>query len=159
MDIGMGGVLVPSRWTIMEWESYILLKLIDNQQHTQHKLNQAKLELSAEWIPVQVFEDKTEHSNPLYIPCPCLQMYQSEFGGLQSRPIGSYFKVVCPSVHLHVVPREVWGYAPLGKLLKLILDAKRSLLINLICSAILTKWNFNSYCYTHFLWGGRLHVT
>ena len=51
----------------MEWKIYILLKLIDNQQHTQHKLYQAKLKLSAEWIPVQVFEDKTEHSNPLYL--------------------------------------------------------------------------------------------
>ena len=51
----------------MEREIYILLKLIHNQQHTQHKLHQAKLKLSTEWIPVQVFEDKTEHSNQLYL--------------------------------------------------------------------------------------------
>ena len=37
----------------MEQEIYILLKLIDDQQHTQHKLHQAKLKLSKEWIPVQ----------------------------------------------------------------------------------------------------------
>ena len=35
------GVLVPSRWTIMEREIYILLKLTDNQQHNQHELHQA----------------------------------------------------------------------------------------------------------------------
>ena len=49
------------------------------------ELHQAKLKLRTEWIPVQVYEDKTEHSNPLAIPCPGLQMYQSEFGGLQGR--------------------------------------------------------------------------
>ena len=76
----------------MEREIYILLKLIDNQQHTQHELHQAKLKLSTEWIPVQVHEDKTEHSNP----GSGLQMYQSEFGGLQGRVIASYFKVVWP---------------------------------------------------------------
>ena len=27
------------------------LKLIDNQQHTQHEFHQAKLKLSTEWIP------------------------------------------------------------------------------------------------------------
>ena len=45
----------------------MLLKLIDNQQHTQHELHQAKLKLTTEWIPVQVYEDKTEHTNPLYL--------------------------------------------------------------------------------------------
>ena len=45
----------------------MLLKLIDNQQHTQHELHQAKLKLTTEWITVQVYEDKTEHTNPLYI--------------------------------------------------------------------------------------------
>ena len=59
-----GGVLVPNRWTIMEQEIYILLKLIDNQHHTQHELHTAKLKLSTEWIPVQVYEDRTEQSNP-----------------------------------------------------------------------------------------------
>ena len=52
----------------MEQEIYIFLNLIDNQQHTQHKHHQAKLKLSyTEWIPVQVYEDKTEQSNPLYL--------------------------------------------------------------------------------------------
>ena len=61
------GVLVPNRWTIMEQEIYILLKLIDNQQHTQHELHQAKLKLITEWILVQVYEDKIEQSNRLYL--------------------------------------------------------------------------------------------
>ena len=46
-----------------EWEIHILLKLIDNQHPTQHELHQAKLKLN----PVQVYEYKTEHSNPLYL--------------------------------------------------------------------------------------------
>ena len=49
----------------MEQEIYMLLKLIDNQQHTQHKLHQAKQKLSTEWIPVHVYGDKTEHTNLL----------------------------------------------------------------------------------------------
>ena len=35
LKLEWGGVFVPNRWTIMEQEIYILLKLIDNQQHTQ----------------------------------------------------------------------------------------------------------------------------
>ena len=73
----------------MEQEIYTLLKLIDNQQHTQHELHQAKLKFSTEWIPVQVYNGKTEQSNPLCL-CPGLQMYQSEVGGLQGRAIASY---------------------------------------------------------------------
>ena len=60
----------------------LLLKLVDNQQHTQHKFHQAKLKLSTEWIPVQVYDDKTDESNPL-MPRSGLQMYQSKFEGLQ----------------------------------------------------------------------------
>ena len=72
----MGGVLVPNRWTIMEQEIYILLKLIENQQHSQHELHQAKLKFSTEWFPVQVYEDKTEQSNPLYLVqvCKCIKV-------------------------------------------------------------------------------------
>ena len=63
-----GEVLVPSIWTILEQGVYkllLLLKLIDNQ--TQHEFHRAKLKLSTEWIPVLVYKDETEHSNPLYL--------------------------------------------------------------------------------------------
>ena len=59
-----------------------------NSIHNTNFIKQS-LELSTEWIPVQVYESKTEHSNPLCL-CPGLQMYQSEFGGLQGRAIASY---------------------------------------------------------------------
>ena len=66
-----------------------------------------------------------------YIPCPGLQMYQSEFGGLQGRAIASSFKVVWPKCTSECASRGVWGYAPPGKLL-FILDAKRSLLMQFL---------------------------
>ena len=109
-DFGMRGVLVPSRWTIMEWEIYILLKLIDNKQHTQHELHQAKLKLSTEWIPVQVYEDKTEHSNPLYLVqvCKCIRVNLED---CKAGPWQAISRWCGSSVHPHVVCRGVWGYA------------------------------------------------
>ena len=59
----------------------------------------------------EFYEDKTEHSNPLYI----VQVYKciSEFGGLQGKAIASYFKMVLPQVYNpHVVSRGAGGILP-----------------------------------------------
>ena len=89
-----GRVLVPSRWTIMEQGTYILKRwLIINNIHNTNFIKQS-------WNLVQngfqTGSSSLQGWNWATIPCPGLQMYCSEFGGLQGRAIASYFKVVWP---------------------------------------------------------------
>ena len=115
-----GGVLVPSRWTIMGGEFIYLLKLIDDQQHTQHEFHQAKLKLSTEWIPDCSLS--LQGWNWATIPCAGLQMCCSKCGGLQgkghSRLLqGGVDRVGQVYIHMYVVSREggVWEHPPPGK--------------------------------------------
>ena len=63
----MGGFLFPvdePYWSRGFINFY--LKLIDNQQHTQHEFHRAKLKLSTVWISVLVYKDETEHLDQVY---------------------------------------------------------------------------------------------